>query len=803
LSEARRAAAGALATIAALTATLGGCLGPGDFHCTDHAQCALGTTPGYCEPNGHCSIADDRCQPSERRYVHSAGDDADSCVPEPCGADPMKAVQAVSAGGGHACLLRADGSLWCWGRNDRGQLGDGTRTPRPLPVRVAALVDPARAVATGDAHTCASTETGKVFCWGAGDLGQLGADDRGDHGLPQLVLGVANVSALAAGSDFSCALGDDDGVRCWGDDSVGQLGDGGGAGSPAPVAVTGLGAGIQTLVAQAQHACALTTLGLLTCWGANSDGQIGDGTIAAARVPTLVNDPSATPTRLPAFSSVAVGGAHTCAVATEGLYCWGANAQGQVSGTNPGASLPRPTPVPGMDAIDPVEVTAGAQHTCVLSAGASVGCWGSNSSDQLGGGTPIGNAADVVAGAAFTCALGKDGAVFCWGDNRYGQLASGGDTVRVTPAAVPGLAHVGALAAGGAHNCATADDADGARALFCWGANDSGQLGNGSLADAPAVTRIPSLSVQPVEIAAGSAHTCAFAADKQLRCWGWGASGQLGVNPGFDMVVTTPTETDLFPPEGGDGVFAVAAGAAHTCVGAMISASVLCFGLDADGQLGDGRQAPGGPDPVASFYGKPKAMAAGDAHTCAIDGDGGIWCWGRNSEGQLGDGTTDERSLQTLVTLGQPADAITAGAAHTCALAGGRVFCWGRNAEGQLGTPLPEPRLSPLLVTGLAQARAVAAGGRHTCAIGDDATVSCWGANESGQLGDGDTMSTSVPTRVPGLTNVDGVVAGGAHTCAHRSDGSVWCWGANTSGQLGDRVTLTSPRPLLARIACQ
>src|SRR4029079_12457669 len=123
-------------------------------------------------------------------------------------------------------------------------------------------------------------------------------------------------------------------------------------------------------------------------------------------------DPSATPTRLPAFSSVAVGGAHTCAVATEGLYCWGANAQGQVSGTNPGASLPRPTPVPGMDAIDPVEVTAGAQHTCVLSAGASVGCWGSNSSDQLGGGTPIGNAADVVAGAAFTCALGKDGAVF-------------------------------------------------------------------------------------------------------------------------------------------------------------------------------------------------------------------------------------------------------------------------------------------------------------------------------------------------------------------------------------------------------
>jgi alpha-tubulin suppressor-like RCC1 family protein len=795
---------GAPAALAALGALLGACIGPGDFRCTDHAQCTLGTTPGYCEANGHCSVADERCQPSERRYVHSAGDDADSCVPAPCGADPMKAVQAVSAGGGHACLLRADGSLWCWGRNDRGQVGDGTRTPRPLPVRVANISD-VRMVAAGDAHTCAATGDGEVFCWGANDLGQLGDPSLGDHHEPQLLTGVANVAALAAGGDFSCALGDDGAVRCWGDDSAGQLGDGGAAaGSPAPVAVPGLGADIQALVARGQHACALTALGLLTCWGANSDGQIGDGTTTASRPPTLVNDPSATPTRLPAFTAVAVGGAHTCAVAAEGLYCWGANAQGQVSAANPGASLPRPTPVPGMGAIDPVAVTAGAQHTCVLSAGASVGCWGSNSSDQLGGGTPIGNAAGVVAGAAFTCALGKDGAVFCWGDNRFGQLASGGDTVRVTPAPVPGLAHVGALAAGGAHNCATADDADGARALFCWGANDGGQLGNGSLADAPAVTRIPSL--QPIGIAAGGAHTCAFAADKQLRCWGSGASGQLGVNPGFDMVVTTPMEIHLVRPEGGDGVFAVAAGAAHTCVGAMISASVLCFGLDADGQLGDGREVPGGPDPVASFYGKPKAMTAGDAHTCAIDADGAIWCWGRNSEGQLGDGTTDGRSAPTMISLGDSgllADAISAGAAHTCALAGGRVLCWGRNAEGQVGTPLPEPRPAPLLVTAVAQARAVAAGGHHTCALGDDATVSCWGANESGQLGDGDTMSTSVPMRVPGLTDVDGIVAGGAHSCAHRRDGSVWCWGANTSGQLGDRVTLTSPRPLLARITCQ
>ena len=126
----------------------------------------------------------------------------------------------------------------------------------------------------------------------------------------------------------------------------------------------------------------------------------------------------------------------------------------------------------------------------------------------------------VAAGAAFSCGLGKDDSLYCWGDNHYGQLAIGGDTVRPTAAPVPGLAHVGALAAGGAHNCATADDANGARALFCWGANGSSQLGDLSSTDAPAVTRIASL--EPVAIAAGRAHTCAFGADKAAALLGIG-----------------------------------------------------------------------------------------------------------------------------------------------------------------------------------------------------------------------------------------------------------------------------------------
>jgi len=790
LSAARAAAVLAPALLAI------SCIGPGDFRCTEHAQCMIGTQPGSCEANGRCSVPDSRCEPSGRRYAHRAGDDADACVPASC---PANTLTSVSAGGGHACLRRADGSLWCWGRNDHGQLGDGTRTSRATPVRVPDVSDVV-AVATGDAHTCALLGNHTLSCWGADDLGQLGDGGGQDRGFPRAVMDVSDATAIAAGKDFSCAAFADGSVRCWGDDSVGQLGDGGAAASTrGPVVVAGV-SGVMALSARWQHACALGVDGHLACWGANASGQIGDGTTTGPRLPT-------SPSMLPVITAVATGRDHTCALAADGLRCWGANDQGQVDPAQPSPPIAAPKPVTGVDRTNAIAVAAGAQHTCIVRGVAEhpVACWGASDSGQLGGGAPMANATAVVAGAEFSCAVAADDAVYCWGDNHFGQLAIGGDTTRATAAPVEGLAHATTLAAGGAHTCATADDAQGAPALFCWGANDSGQLGDASSIDAPTARRISSLA--PVQIAAGRAHTCAFPADRQLRCWGWGASGQLGRDPAPNDVFAVPTVTDLSPPDGGDGLYAVTAGAEHTCVGATISASVLCFGLNTDGQLGNGVQS----DQidfkrVPALLGKAAQLVAGDGHTCALDADGAIWCWGRGDQGQLGDGLGVEHPSPTAVKLMggvTAADAIAAGASHTCALAGGKIQCWGRNAEGQVGSPVQVPLLSPTSVAGISGARAIAAGGRHTCAIGADATVSCWGANESGQLGDGTTESSNVPVAVTGLTAVDAITVGGAHSCARRSDGSVWCWGANTSGQLGDGVTLTSGRPLLARIACQ
>ena len=794
---ARGAAAVALAVVATA------CMSPGDFRCTEHGQCVIANLPGYCEANGRCSTTDTKCPVSHRRYAHRAGDDSDACVPRSC---EDNAITLVATGGGHACLVRADGSVWCWGRNDHGQIGDASRTPRALPVRVPGISHP-RAIAAGDRHTCAADMSGNVLCWGADDTGQLGDGADMDQGLPREVAGLSNVTALAAGKDFTCALGQDKTVRCWGDDTAGQLGD---SGSPQtrrlPAVVAALSPNITALSASWQHVCAIDTAKTLLCWGANGAGQIGDGTTIGPRPPTTPVAP------LPAqVSAVAAGHDHTCALASGDLYCWGENGQGQVVKGTPSAPWPTPQSITGPDLLDPAAVVAGGQFTCIkgggdATSGSPITCWGATDQEQTGGGVPVKDATAVAAGGAFACALAADGALFCWGDNHFGQLAIGGDTVRTTAAPVPGLAQVGALAAGGAHNCATAADAAGAPALFCWGANGSSQLGNLSSADAPAPTRVSSL--QPIGIAAGQAHTCAFAADRQLRCWGAGAAGQLGQPPGMDMVITSPTVTDLGGLAGGDGVYAVAAGAAHTCVGATISASLLCFGLNSDGQLGKSVQdAPGGPNPVPSLLSRNNftALAAGDAHSCALDG-GVVSCWGAGDQGQLGDGSIDGHATPAAVTLGNgvtTADTVVTGAAHTCALADGSIICWGRNAEGQVGTPLQMPIVAPTAVDEIVDAVAVAAGARHTCAIEGDATVRCWGANESGQLGDGTVDSSNKPVRVAGLTSVDAIVAGGSHSCARRTDGSVWCWGSNTSGQLGDGITLASRRALLARAACR
>jgi alpha-tubulin suppressor-like RCC1 family protein len=266
----------------------------------------------------------------------------------------------------------------------------------------------------------------------------------------------------------------------------------------------------------------------------------------------------------------------------------------------------------------------------------------------------------------------------------------------------------------------------------------------------------------------------------------------------------------------GDPIVEVSGGEAFTCV-RRARGTVLCWGDNSEGQLGDGCAAAEwrlggagfrcGAFPPASFVPARRVepgpvggltdaqeISAGDTHVCARRSGGTVACWGRNffpspfgKEGMLGDGTSTHRAVPTPVVGLADAEQISAGSAHTCARRrGGAVVCWGTNVDGQLGDGTTTNRLVPTPVLGLADAVDLDAGGASTCAVRRDGGVVCWGRNSNGQLGDGTTEDRVAPTAVVGLTDAVQVSVGRGHACARRRAGGLVCWGRNFSGQLGD-----------------
>jgi alpha-tubulin suppressor-like RCC1 family protein len=356
------------------------------------------------------------------------------------GATLCTSAADVATGGYHTCVLLVTGEVRCWGLNNYGQLGDGTSTNRHVPTGVVGLLN-ARKISAGSDHTCALLDTGGVKCWGYNSSGQLGDGTNVNRSTPVDVVGLPSAaSAIAAGTGFTCALLVAGGVKCWGDNSLGELGNGTTGGhSYAPVDVSGLASGVLDVAAGGLHACALSTAGGPSCWGANDDGQLGDGTTTPWNVPVEVTGLSS------GVASVNLGGGHTCALlSTTGIKCWGRNDFGGELGDGTNTNRYTPVDVLGLGSGVAV-VAAGGAHTCALLAGGGIKCWGSNGNGNLGDGTTTDRNApidvpglasgvmDVDAGGAHTCAIMTGGTVKCWGFNVYGQVGDGTTTDRTSP----------------------------------------------------------------------------------------------------------------------------------------------------------------------------------------------------------------------------------------------------------------------------------------------------------------------------------------------------------------------------------
>jgi alpha-tubulin suppressor-like RCC1 family protein len=290
----------------------------------------------------------------------------------------LTAVGKVSAGEFHSCAIMNSG-VKCWGDNEWGQLGNGTTTGMLVPVDVYSLSTGAKAVTTGANHSCAVTTSGGIKCWGDNEVGQLGDGTRTNRLTPVDVIGLTTgVLAVSAGSNYTCALVSNGGVKCWGINNNGELGDGTTTIRLTPTNVIGLTSGVTDFAAGYGATCAILNGGM-KCWGTNLWGQLGDGTKTTQLIPVDVSNLTG------GVMTIGVGYGAACAVMNGGaLKCWGHNLYGQIGdGTTTDRLVP--TDVYGLSS-GVLEVSGGRYHTCALMNSGSVKCWGYNNHGQVGAG---------------------------------------------------------------------------------------------------------------------------------------------------------------------------------------------------------------------------------------------------------------------------------------------------------------------------------------------------------------------------------------------------------------------------------
>ena len=342
----------------------------------------------------------------------------------------------IAAGGDHTCGIREGNTLWCWGAAQYGELGTGATLDQDLPQQITKPTTGWASVTAGYYHSCATRSDTTLWCWGRNNDGQLGIGNTTNVGRPHQVTTPAATgwATVTGGHYHTCATRTDTTLWCWGRNNKGQLGTGTGISGDLPQQVTGPEAtGWATVATGGFHTCATRTDTTLWCWGYNSLGELGDGSTWSEYSPEQVTTPAAN-----GWASVAAGDYHTCATRTDTtMWCWGDNYYGQLGiGFRLSQDLPQQVTIPAPDGW--TTVTAGDFHTCALRTHA-LRCWGYNGDGELGiGYTTNANQphqvgrppavtgwSHLTTGGSHTCATHTGHTLWCWGYNGFGQLGIG------------------------------------------------------------------------------------------------------------------------------------------------------------------------------------------------------------------------------------------------------------------------------------------------------------------------------------------------------------------------------------------
>ncbi|MFZ4858969.1 MAG: C13 family peptidase [Desulfuromonadaceae bacterium] len=658
----------------------------------------------------------------------------------------------LAAGYNYSVVLKDDGTVWTWGNNDNGQLGDGTTTSRTIPAKISSLAN-IKAVSA----TVALKDDGTVWRWG---------NILGHISQPTLVNYINNVISISSGPNNTFALKNDGTIWMWGSFPT----NGSQAYYYTPVQVASGLADVIAIAAGSNHVLALRSDGTVWSWGSNQYGKLGNGNTIDSDIPVQV-------VGLSGVTSIAAANTHSVALKNDGsVWTWGQLYVGQYL-------TEVTTPVQTVGLSEVTAISANMWHTIALKGDGTVWGWGINLGVKDKPASPIPiqvigmtGATAIASGYNHTLALKTDGSVWAWGQNDYGELGDGTTSTITVPLQVIGISGVISIKA--AYQTA-ALKSDGT--VWSWGYN--------FIYSTASIIPVQATTISGVSsIAASDYFTIYMKEDGTV--WGWGDNGKGQLGDG-----TFISKNSIVQVLSLSNITSISAGSLHA-VALKNDGTVWSWGGNSTGQLGDGTVSidyggKSSPVQVSGLTGVI-AVAAGSAHTVALKSDGTVWTWGYNGYGQLGNGTTVNSSTPVQVSGLTEITAIAAGSGNTIALKNdGTVWTWGDNYYGQLGngtaiqTGGQSGVSTPQQVVGLGEVVAITTGMRHSVVLKNDGTVWAWGYNVNGFLGDGTTIPyRTTPVQVLGLGGVTAISAGDLYSAVVKNNDTVWIWGHN-NGFLG------------------
>ena len=701
----------------------------------------------------------------------------------PSGETQPNFATSISASYSHSCAVSDEGKVFCWGDNDRGKLGIGKSGTEleysAIPLEVEGIAD-ATAVATGENHTCALHQSGTVSCWGRNAYDSISYAHSSGSVVPVQIEGIEDAVWIAAGNGHTCAVHLDGTISCWGYNRVGALGnrqayEGENLSTPTPVLVEGI-TDATAVTASSSYTCALHRAGTISCWGNNSDGQLGSGQtgeeLEESAVPVQVAD-------ITDAIAIASSQLHSCALHMAGtISCWGNHYQGRLGSGQTSEELEEPAvPVRVANITDAIAIATGEQHSCALREDGTIACWGGDDgfglfgetsefqeADQLGTFpvpvqvTDITDAVAIATGEEHSCALHQNGEISCWGYNPWGRLGNGqsGAEESDTPVEVAGISNAKDIGAGLYHTCVLLESGS----VSCWGGNWIGQLGDGTNENSAVPVQAEGIA-NATDVATGWFDSCALNETGTISCWG---GHNMANNPFDPLEVEDITDAT-----------ALATSSSHSCA-LHKNGTISCWGNNYYGQLGNGTDENSNVPVQVEDITDATAVATGFNHSCALHENGTISCWGANRSGQLGNGTNENSVVPVQVSLITDATAISLRPSFSCAVReNGTVACWGSNRYAQRQ---PDTESLPGVVPGITDAVSISPGYSGSCALREGGTIACWGLHLYSE---------------PDIDEVKAIAIGGgfdefAHYCAIRKNGKVYCWGNNHYGQLGNKA---------------